>query len=824
MTKIEHVNGRKYILHNKKRIRVISSEPDDKIISKFKKYIKKRKSKSVRKRRIVKKLNNYVKSSSTPAVASSFKPDPNILEKKVMFDLNKMAVNNSYVQSQQQQESNNLLRALLTLKSESIKEKITKPQQTLPPIPQTKTIKESSDKSPSVNLSRSTSNEEIYPYLDGISSLFGQGLSSRGRKKKKKNKKVKTRVVTKKIYVNNPLSSLGSSFGGPSNQSTGIDYGKLFSSENKQTPKPSGKDKIMIIDYDGNMKEVPLSNEKFYNEDQINAKQVKINSLDKEINNKNLLIEEGKKMLEKYEKSRESLEDEIKNKNITIQQAKVFMEKIDDDYQKTIENIEKLEEEREKIINKLNNDIVQQRYVLKSDKTNVVNELLLSKLMRKFSKDSLLKIGDRMNLSLNKRKNKDEIIANILGSEDPGLEHHNNILTIMKDVSEDENVSEKLALEIINTELSETLRNGDELRKIALEQIRDEKRKNKESQEKIYEDIYKAEIDRYRQEPTVIAKIKNLNDNKNYLQSAYDKILQDIDDEKDIIKGRNDISRNEKKQLINKITENYKDYIEKYEESLEDLKRELEVYENDENIIIAIRNDNSNAGYMQRINLFKEPYEEANEEFLVYDELVNNNAYKSEVLQNEESFRKVFDKGVKVSDGNVKLIENIVNEVYDLFENGIDYNIALDEQNDSNDIGSDIGDEKIVEVMDGYGKGKGKQSIDNEGLWNTQIDQFMKKYRSKGFKGVFARDQIKYLMKMNKGNVFSFIMNTNPSYINDGHWVAVYVTPDTLEYYDSFADQPDERFIPQMKLILKNWQSNKPWSDNIFQFKVNGVK
>ena len=89
MTKIEHVNGRKYILHNKKRIRVISSEPDDKIISKFKKYIKKRKSKSVRKRRIVKKLNNYVKSSSTPAVASSFKPDPNILEKKVMFDLNK---------------------------------------------------------------------------------------------------------------------------------------------------------------------------------------------------------------------------------------------------------------------------------------------------------------------------------------------------------------------------------------------------------------------------------------------------------------------------------------------------------------------------------------------------------------------------------------------------------------------------------------------------------------------------------------------------------------------------------------------------------------
>jgi hypothetical protein len=71
------------------------------------------------------------------------------------------------------------------------------------------------------------------------------------------------------------------------------------------------------------------------------------------------------------------------------------------------------------------------------------------------------------------------------------------------------------------------------------------------------------------------------------------------------------------------------------------------------------------------------------------------------------------------------------------------------------------------------------------GLYNTQIDSILKKYP--GYVGTTSIDKIKDLPVSEKTQ-YSFIFNT-AEFPKTGHWVAVRVSPDTLEYFDPFGDQ-----------------------------------
>src|SRR5699024_3781931 len=85
-----------------------------------------------------------------------------------------------------------------------------------------------------------------------------------------------------------------------------------------------------------------------------------------------------------------------------------------------------------------------------------------------------------------------------------------------------------------------------------------------------------------------------------------------------------------------------------------------------------------------------------------------------------------------------------------------------------------------------YGFGKDK------GLYDYEIDKLMKPYRSKGFKGVIASDEIYKLIPYAEKNT-SWIMNKDTHNKPGSHWVAVMInakpnSDGTVEYFDSLAE------------------------------------
>ena len=105
------------------------------------------------------------------------------------------------------------------------------------------------------------------------------------------------------------------------------------------------------------------------------------------------------------------------------------------------------------------------------------------------------------------------------------------------------------------------------------------------------------------------------------------------------------------------------------------------------------------------------------------------------------------------------------------------------------------------------------------GLWNDEIEQLMRKYVKKGFKGVYSIDELNKIIFNPNDTKISFIMNTQPSYVKMGHWVSILITPDTLEYYDPFGEDPPKIFLKDLLPKLKMWMPN-----NLFQFKINRIK
>jgi len=115
---------------------------------------------------------------------------------------------------------------------------------------------------------------------------------------------------------------------------------------------------------------------------------------------------------------------------------------------------------------------------------------------------------------------------------------------------------------------------------------------------------------------------------------------------------------------------------------------------------------------------------------------------------------------------------------------------------------------------------RGKGLYDNcLGITNTELENKMNKYSSKGFVGVYSIDDLNDIPINSKANNISFIMNTARRNEEIGHFVAVYINHNNLEYYDSLGQEPSMLFKVNIKPILKKYVGN-----NLLQFKINRIK
>jgi len=99
-------------------------------------------------------------------------------------------------------------------------------------------------------------------------------------------------------------------------------------------------------------------------------------------------------------------------------------------------------------------------------------------------------------------------------------------------------------------------------------------------------------------------------------------------------------------------------------------------------------------------------------------------------------------------------------------------------------------------------------------LWDEQIEEFFKDEPQ--FAGVIASDQIEDLPnKLPMG----FVMNRDASDQPGSHWIGVYISGDSVEYFDPLADPPSKETIKDIhnKLI----QMKVPI---LMKFKVNKIK
>jgi len=199
-------------------------------------------------------------------------------------------------------------------------------------------------------------------------------------------------------------------------------------------------------------------------------------------------------------------------------------------------------------------------------------------------------------------------------------------------------------------------------------------------------------------------------------------------------------------------------------------------------------------------------------------------SYALKYLKKDEikEYRKNPD-GSKNKEGSKKILDYIwdnfeINKVdwdpskinehtQELYDAGYIYK-DLDETNFEDSLEED----SLEEGQQGEGKG-------DDGLWNHEIEHLMRKYKKKGFKGVYPIDHLNKIPFKRSDKVVTFVMNTSPSNVKEGHWVAIRMDPDTLEYYDSFGEKPPKKFVKAMKQLMKKWSP-----ENLIQFKINRVK
>jgi len=125
---------------------------------------------------------------------------------------------------------------------------------------------------------------------------------------------------------------------------------------------------------------------------------------------------------------------------------------------------------------------------------------------------------------------------------------------------------------------------------------------------------------------------------------------------------------------------------------------------------------------------------------------------------------------------------------------------------------------KLINQFEQQGEG-----FSGTGLYNTEIDKIMNKF-SKYYLGTISRDQINDILpKIKQHSKGAFIMNTDESYKDGEHWVAVWFDATkegshSIEYYDSFAEALPLDIVDGLMKIGKKLQ------DDSLALKSNQVK
>jgi len=114
------------------------------------------------------------------------------------------------------------------------------------------------------------------------------------------------------------------------------------------------------------------------------------------------------------------------------------------------------------------------------------------------------------------------------------------------------------------------------------------------------------------------------------------------------------------------------------------------------------------------------------------------------------------------------------------------------------------------------GAGLMKDRYRGDGIYSDEITEWMDKFKSKGFKGVYgdsSLDDISSIPLSENDKSFSFII------LHNHHWTSCFVTPDTIEYFDSFGEDPSSEVLDEIKKVVHKWKPG-----NTFQIKINNVK
>ena len=119
--------------------------------------------------------------------------------------------------------------------------------------------------------------------------------------------------------------------------------------------------------------------------------------------------------------------------------------------------------------------------------------------------------------------------------------------------------------------------------------------------------------------------------------------------------------------------------------------------------------------------------------------------------------------------------------------------------------------------------GSGSYTNDDDGLYNDEISNIVKKRIPNYFIPVIPADEIPSLLPYINSNTnkFGFIMNLDNHNEKGSHWIAVFISRAdmSVEYYDSFGDSPSTQFLRDIKPLIEKM------NDNLYYIlKINRIK
>lgn len=127
----------------------------------------------------------------------------------------------------------------------------------------------------------------------------------------------------------------------------------------------------------------------------------------------------------------------------------------------------------------------------------------------------------------------------------------------------------------------------------------------------------------------------------------------------------------------------------------------------------------------------------------------------------------------------------------------------------------EIGEQPSEEGIEGMGQKESK----GKGLFDSEINKIMKPLDG-WYKGTWSIDNFSNipLSAQNIKNGFSTIINLDKAKGPGTHWIALNITPDSIEYYDSFGEEPPERFMEELKKLVDRIKT-----DVFLKMKINKI-